>query len=217
MSMINYASREINCKIVYYGPGLGGKTTNLQWIHERTRTESKGKLISLATETDRTLFRALLKVSGVGGKMALGVLSGMTAEQFSQAVQAADLAALTRLPGVGKKTAERLVVEMRDKLDAVAESPAAGRRAASVEPPAGADQDAVSALIALGYKPPEASRMVSRVFEEGMDTEAIIRAAFLDASRSAAVGSTHSTFGCSSAAIGSNDTRGSVTVVSADM
>jgi len=56
MTFINYAAREINCKIVYYGPGLGGKTTNLQWIHERTRTESKGKLISLATETDRTLF-----------------------------------------------------------------------------------------------------------------------------------------------------------------
>ena len=56
MTFINYAAREINCKIVYYGPGLGGKTTNLQWIHERTRVESKGKLISLATETDRTLF-----------------------------------------------------------------------------------------------------------------------------------------------------------------
>jgi signal recognition particle receptor subunit beta len=56
MTFINYAAREINCKIVYYGPGLGGKTTNLQWIHERTRTEAKGKLISLATETDRTLF-----------------------------------------------------------------------------------------------------------------------------------------------------------------
>ena len=56
MTFINYAAREINCKIVYYGPGLGGKTTNIQWIHEKTRNESKGKLISLATETDRTLF-----------------------------------------------------------------------------------------------------------------------------------------------------------------
>ena len=56
MTFINYASREINCKIVYYGPGLGGKTTNIQWIHDRARSESKGKLISLATETDRTLF-----------------------------------------------------------------------------------------------------------------------------------------------------------------
>ena len=62
MSLINYSSREINCKIVYYGPGLGGKTTNIQWIHEKTRNESKGKLISLATETDRTLFFDFLPI-----------------------------------------------------------------------------------------------------------------------------------------------------------
>jgi len=134
-------------------------------------------LFGFAREADRTLFRALLKVSGVGGKMALGVLSGMTAEEFSQAVQAADLAALTRLPGVGKKTAERLVVEMRDKLDKIGISPAGGSVAAPTRAPAGADQDAVSALVVLGYRPPEASRMVSKVYEEGMDTEAIIKAA----------------------------------------
>jgi Holliday junction DNA helicase RuvA len=134
-------------------------------------------LYGFAREADRTLFRALLKVSGVGGKMALGVLSGMTAEEFGQAVQAADHAALTRLPGVGKKTAERLVVEMRDKLDAVGVTPSPG--AAPGAPPAavGADQDAVAALIALGYKAPEASRMVSKVFEDGMNTESIIKAA----------------------------------------
>ena len=135
-------------------------------------------LYGFAREADRTLFRALLKVSGVGGKMALGVLSGMTAEEFSQAVQAGDLAALTRLPGVGKKTAERLVVEMRDKLDKMGfvMSPA-GATPPAPGAPAAADQDAVSALIALGYKPPEASRMVSKVYEEGMQTEAIIKAA----------------------------------------
>ena len=140
-------------------------------------------LYGFARENDRTLFRALLKVSGVGGKMALGVLSGMTAEEFSQAVQAGDIAGLTRLPGVGKKTAERLVVEMRDKLDKVSGGPGGtgGPGDAAVviagTGPAAADQDAVSALIALGYRPPEASRMVSKVFQEGMDTEAIIRAA----------------------------------------
>ncbi len=134
-------------------------------------------LYGFAREADRTLFRALLKVSGVGGKMALGVLSGMTAEEFGQAVQASDIAALTRLPGVGKKTAERLVVEMRDKLDKVGALPVGGPAVPAGTAPAGADQDAVSALIALGYKPPEASRMVSKVFEEGMQTEAIIRAA----------------------------------------
>jgi signal recognition particle receptor subunit beta len=62
MTFINYAAREINCKIVYYGPGLGGKTTNIQWIHDRTRVDSKGKLISLATETDRTLFFDFLPI-----------------------------------------------------------------------------------------------------------------------------------------------------------
>lgn len=134
-------------------------------------------LYGFAREGDRALFRALLKVSGVGGKMALGILSGMTPEEFSRAVQAGDLAALTRLPGVGRKTAERLVVEMRDKLErlgygveglAATTGPATG---------AGADDDAVSALIALGYKPAEAARMVSGVQGEGLDTQALIRAA----------------------------------------
>jgi Holliday junction DNA helicase RuvA subunit len=140
-------------------------------------------LYGFAREGDRALFRALLKVSGVGGKMALGILSGMTPEEFSRAVQAGDLAALTRLPGVGRKTAERLVVEMRDKLErlgygveglAAAAGPAAG---------AGADDDAVSALIALGYKPAEATRMVSGVQGEGLDTQALIRAALKAAAR----------------------------------
>jgi Holliday junction DNA helicase RuvA len=134
-------------------------------------------LYGFAREADRTLFRALLKVSGVGGKMALGVLSGMTAEEFGLAVQAADLAALTRLPGVGKKTAERLVVEMRDKLERVGVQAEGSRRAVAASAAPAPDQDAVSALIALGYKAPEASRMVSKVFAEGMDTESIIKAA----------------------------------------
>ena len=134
-------------------------------------------LYGFARENDRTLFRALLKVSGVGGKMALGVLSGMTAEEFSRAVQSGDIAGLTRLPGVGKKTAERLVIEMRDKLDKVSGGGGDAVVMIAGGGPAAADQDAVSALIALGYRPPEASRMVSKVFQEGMDTEAIIRAA----------------------------------------
>ena len=136
-------------------------------------------LYGFARLADRALFRTLLKINGVGGKMALGILSGMTAEEFGAAIQAGDATALTRLPGVGKKTAERLIVEMRDKLDALAIGPATLSRpaAGASQPPSSADQDAVSALIALGYKPPEASRMVSKVFEDGMDTESVIRAA----------------------------------------
>jgi len=134
-------------------------------------------LYGFAREADRRLFRALLKVSGVGGKMALGVLSGMTAEEFGQTVQAGDAAALTRLPGVGKKTAERLIIGMRDKIEQVSAVVGGTALAGAMAPPVASDQDAVSALIALGYRGPEASRMVSKVYEPGMETETIIRVA----------------------------------------
>jgi Holliday junction DNA helicase RuvA len=136
-------------------------------------------LYGFAREGDRALFRALLKVSGVGGKMALAILSGMTADEFALCVQAGDVAALTRLPGVGKKTAERLVVEMRDRLDGLSGS-AAPLKPSAVPVLGGvadATADAVSALIALGYKPAEASRMVRAVDSSGLGTEEIIKAA----------------------------------------
>ncbi len=132
-------------------------------------------LFGFIRERDRALFRTLLKVSGVGGKMALAILSGMSADEFGLAVQSGDVAALTRLPGVGKKTAERLIVEMRDRLekfDATVPPAAAPARRSG-----GADAEAVDALVALGYKPAEASRMVRAVFQPEMATEALIRAA----------------------------------------
>ena len=133
-------------------------------------------LFGFARERDRALFRMLLKVNGVGGKMALAILSGMTADEFSLNVQSGDVAALTRLPGVGKKTAERLIIEMRDRLEKLeGESLPAG---APVTAKAGAaDADAVDALVALGYRPAEASRMVRAVFEPELDTEELIKAA----------------------------------------
>ncbi|MGV6826129.1 MAG: Holliday junction branch migration protein RuvA [bacterium] len=133
-------------------------------------------LYGFASEADRSLFRTLLKVSGVGGKMALAILSGMTAEEFSQAIQAGDTAQLTRLPGVGKKTAERLIVEMRDRLEKL-DLPDAGTSPSVSSGPRSADGDAVSALIALGYKPNEASKMVRAVASADMDTESLIKAA----------------------------------------
>jgi len=140
-------------------------------------------LYGFAREPEPTLFRSLLRVSGVGPKMALAILSGMNADEFSRCVQRGDLASLTRLPGIGKKTAERLVVEMRDRLDglsdaglAVALSP---KGAAVVE--ASPADDAVSALVALGYKPVEAGRMVKAVAQEGLPSEEIIRAALKSA------------------------------------
>jgi Holliday junction DNA helicase RuvA len=135
-------------------------------------------LFAFATETERSLFRSLLKVNGVGAKMALAILSGMSADEFGACVRAQDSAALTRLPGVGKKTAERLIVEMRDRLDP-------GRDFGSVAPKAtggpvaagDAVADAVGALIALGYKAPDASRMVRAVETQDLSSEEIIRAA----------------------------------------
>jgi Holliday junction DNA helicase RuvA len=133
-------------------------------------------LYGFASAAERDLFRALLKVSGVGGKMALAILSGMNAEAFARCVADGDAAALTRLPGIGKKTAERLIVEMRDRVQASSLPAAPGAKvpAAEVRTPV---EDAVHALIALGYKPPEASRMVSRLETEGLEREEIIRQA----------------------------------------
>ncbi len=139
-------------------------------------------LYGFAREADRTLFRRLLKVNGVGGKMALAILSAMTAETFARHVEQADTAALTRIPGVGKKTAERLVVEMRDRLDGL--EPSSDAVAVPAAPTGGqADAEAVDALVALGYKPAEASRMVRAVFAPGMGTEALIKAALKEATR----------------------------------
>jgi len=123
----------------------------------------------------RGLFRALLKVNGVGAKMALAILSGMDTDAFARCVRDADTASLVRLPGVGRKTAERLVVEMRDRLDAA--SPGAALPTPVELKPADPVDDAVRALIALGYKPQEASRMVNRVEARDIKREEIIRLA----------------------------------------
>lgn len=135
-------------------------------------------LYGFAREDDRRLFRALIKVSGVGPKLALALLSGMSAEEFVGCVQSDDSAALTRVPGVGKKTAERLLVEMRDRVkEWQGEAPALGSAESSPAAHPDASREALGALIALGYKPPEASRMVSAVAGEGLASEEIIRAA----------------------------------------
>ncbi|MCP5200635.1 MAG: Holliday junction branch migration protein RuvA [Gammaproteobacteria bacterium] len=131
-------------------------------------------LYGFTSEGERALFRSLLKVNGVGTKMALVILSGMTADEFAACVHANDAARLTALPGVGKKTAERLIVEMRDRVgqfgDGVAASAAPAVSAAG--DPTG---DAVAGLIALGYKPQDASRYVHTLDTDGLSSEAIIR------------------------------------------
>ena len=135
-------------------------------------------LCGFATDSERRLFRSLIRITGVGAKLALAILSGMSADEFARCVQDNDVASLTRLPGVGKKTAERLIIEMRDRLaDWQVGETAALPDAAAPHMPADAGREAVSALIALGYRPQEASRMVQSVDSEGLNSEAIIREA----------------------------------------
>jgi Holliday junction DNA helicase RuvA len=161
----------------FYALPLGDETVTLH-THLAIRDDAH-VLYGFTAESDRALFRALLKVSGVGGKMALAILSGMTTDEFSLAVQAGDAAALTRLPGVGKKTAERLIVEMRDRLEKMGTHPGGATAPGGTAPTGGHTplDDAISALLALGYKLVDAQRMTKAVDCEGLATEEIIRAA----------------------------------------
>jgi len=161
----------------YELPEVGSEVT----LHTHLLVREDAHLLyGFASEQERRMFRALIKVSGVGAKLALALLSGMPAQEFAQTVQHNDIARLTRVPGVGKKTAERLIVEMRDRLPdlglAVPSAPNA-QTASAITGQTDAIKDAVSALIALGYKPQEASRMVNAVDSAGKPSEDIIRQA----------------------------------------
>jgi Holliday junction DNA helicase RuvA len=134
-------------------------------------------LFGFATDAERSLFRNLLKVSGVGPRIALALLSGISIDAFAQVVQAQDVAALTRVPGIGRKTAERLLIEMRDRLQ-----PATV--AGDAPPAAGAETEATHALLALGYKPAEASRLIRAAATGTQSTEELIRRALQGAGRS---------------------------------
>jgi holliday junction DNA helicase RuvA len=139
-------------------------------------------LYGFIEEGDRSLFRELIKVSGVGPKLALTILSGMDAQSFARCVQRDDISSLVALPGVGKKTAERLLVEMRDKLKdwLVRAETALGQKDGTVAlaPLNDIVADAEGALISLGYKPQEASRMVAAINDDSVvDSEELIRRA----------------------------------------
>jgi Holliday junction DNA helicase RuvA len=139
-------------------------------------------LYGFIDDRDRTLFRQLIKVNGVGPKLGLTILSGMDSSSFVRCVQRDDISSLMALPGVGKKTAERLLIEMRDKLkDWLAQADGGGQSAKGASPALAMGNivsDAESALIALGYKPQEASRMVAAVNDDAIaDSEELIRLA----------------------------------------
>ena len=162
----------------YALPETGGLVTILTHLSIR---DDAHVLFGFASEAERSLFRNLIRVSGVGPKMALTILSGISSEDFVMCVQNRDAAALTRLPGIGKKTAERLLVEMQDRLgDADSVGLAAGTVAGIQASPV---NDAISALVALGYKQPDASRMVKAVASDGMASEELIREALKAAAK----------------------------------
>jgi Holliday junction DNA helicase RuvA len=138
-------------------------------------------LYGFLREAERTLFRTLQKVSGIGAKTSLAVLSGASVDEFARLVQTADIAALTRIPGIGKKTAERIVVELRDRVDGIAlASAGTSNGGAGPKDPVA---EASVALQQLGYRPVEVARLVKDAAATGDDAEAIIRKALKAALR----------------------------------
>jgi len=131
-------------------------------------------LYGFGTHDERRLFRSLIKVSGVGPKIALALLSGINVEAFALCVQNQDIAALTKVPGIGRKTAERLVVEMKDRLGPPSETVV---NAVAGPPGANPEAEAFGALVALGYKPAEATRLLKAAGPGTHSTEELIRRA----------------------------------------
>lgn len=177
---VNGLGYEVQCPLsTIFALPATGETVQL-FTHLAVR-EDAHVLYGFKTDKERTLFRALIKISGVGPKLALSILSGMETDRFVQSIQDQDPGALVKIPGVGKKTAERLIVEMKDRLSAL------GRTGQSLMTPmesavvkaerASATEEAESALIALGYKPTQASKAIEKVAADGLSAEDIIRAA----------------------------------------
>ncbi len=135
--------------------------------------EDAHSLYGFWSERERRLFRDLIKVNGVGARIALAILSGIDADEFAACIDGGDTARLTRVPGIGKKTAERLIVEMRGRIETAGDGISRAAVPALADPIA----DAIAGLVALGYKPAEASRYVNALDTAGQTSEALIRAA----------------------------------------
>ena len=158
----------------FHLPAVGEEVRLLTHLVVR---EDAHVLYAFGTEDERRLFRYVIKVSGIGPKIALALLSGISVEAFVACVHNQDVSALTRIPGIGRKTAERLVVEMRDRLAGPGGATPVG------VPAGGAESDAFGALIALGYKPAEASRLLKSAGPGEHSTEELIRRALQGAAR----------------------------------
>jgi Holliday junction DNA helicase RuvA len=136
------------------------------FTHLQVRDDTQ-QLYGFSSERERELFRALIRTSGVGAKLALVILSGLSVEEFSQAVTTRDVATLKRLPGIGQKTAERLLVDMADRLNGLISGGAAGSVVGEAE----------AALAALGYKPREILNLLSKLTSAGRSSEELVREA----------------------------------------
>jgi len=161
----------------FHLPAIGQEVSLLTHLVVR---EDAHVLYAFGTESERRLFRSLIKVSGVGPKIALALLSGISVEAFSGCVVNEDITALTKVPGIGRKTAERLIVEMRDRLKD-SETPA-GAGIVSVPVAASPESEAFGALVALGYRPAEATRLLKAAGPGTHSTEELIRRALQGAS-----------------------------------
>ena len=157
-------------------PEVGGEVSLFTHYAQK---EDSVSLYGFLSEAERRLFRDVQKVSGIGAKIALAVLSGVSVSDFARLVQTSDVTALTRIPGIGKKTAERMVVELRDRAADLTGGPAAAVPGQALD----ALSEAIIALQQLGYKPAEAERMAKKVAAEGDGPEAIIRKALQQALR----------------------------------
>jgi Holliday junction DNA helicase RuvA len=159
----------------FYGLPAAGAEVSL-FTHLVVR-EDAHILFGFGTDRERRLFRELLKVSNVGPKLALALLSGMSVDNFLMCIEAQDADTLVRIPGVGRKTAERLIVEMRDRVKSFGGLGGALAGAGPVETALGPQAEAFSALVALGYKPAEVTRLLKSVDASVQKTEEIIRKA----------------------------------------
>jgi Holliday junction DNA helicase RuvA len=163
----------------FYGLPAAGEPVAL-FTHLVVR-EDAHILFGFGTDSERRLFRGLLKVSGVGPKIALGILSGASVDDFLRIIEAEDLAMLTRIPGIGRKTAERVIIEMRDSVQKLAGPASGSGNALGAAGASTAQSEAFSALLALGYKPPEVTRLLKSADEPGLSTTEIIRRALKSA------------------------------------
>ncbi len=158
----------------YVLPAIGEEMV----IHTHMVVREDAQLLyGFASLQERSLFRNLIKVNGVGAKLGLAILSGVSVADFKGYVMEDNSAALVRLPGIGKKTAERLIIEMRDRIGDIESAGVTTQAVLASGGPARPVADAVAALTGLGYKPQDASRMVRQVESDGLSSEEIIRRA----------------------------------------